>query len=166
MTTPTGEIILTGRGSVLRFARVYGFPPDEVWSAVTEPDRAKRWLGELIVTGETGRLMLGDTDDEAARLRILACDRPYRIEVEWTFPGAAPTHVLVTLAADGPGRTALVLEHTFPGQEPTVLPGYACGWEHYLDALDAYLAGAALPLWSDYYPARLDGWLALVPSGG
>jgi hypothetical protein len=74
--------------------------------------------------------------------------------------------VLVTLATDGPGRTALVLEHTFPGQEPAVLPGYACGWEHYLDALAAHLAGAPLPRWGDYYPARLDGWRALVPSGG
>ena len=163
MTTPTGEIIRTDRGPALRFERRYAFPPDEVWSALTTPERARRWLGELTVGGESARLALGDS---TAELRVVACDRPYRIEVVWTFPGAAPTHVRVTLAADGPDRTALVLEHTFPAEEPAALPGYACGWEHYLDALGAHLTGGPPPDWADYYPARLDGWRAAVPSGG
>src|SRR5437016_360797 len=92
MTTPTGEIIRTDRGAALRFERVYAFPPDEVWSALTTPERAGRWLGELTltgdtVTGDTARLVLGDTPAETAALRVVACDSPYRIEVVWTFPG-------------------------------------------------------------------------------
>ncbi|OLB65121.1 MAG: hypothetical protein AUI10_08215 [Actinobacteria bacterium 13_2_20CM_2_72_6] len=166
MTTPTGEIIRTGQGAALRFEREYAFPPDEVWSALTTPERAGRWLGELSVTGDTARLVLGDTPDEIAELRVVACDRPYRIEVLWTFPGAAPTHLLVTLAPAAADRTALVLVHTFPALEPAHLPGYGCGWQHYLDALGAHLAGAPLPDWADYYPALLEPWRALVPSGG
>jgi uncharacterized protein YndB with AHSA1/START domain len=166
MTTPTGEIIRTDRGPLLRFERVYAFPPDEVWSALTTPERASRWLGELSLTGDTARLVLGESADETAELRVLACERPYRIAVVWTFPEAAPTHLLVTLAPAGPDRTTLVLEHTFPALEPAHLPGYGCGWQHYTDALGAHLAGAPLPAWADYYPGLLDPWRALVPSGG
>jgi uncharacterized protein YndB with AHSA1/START domain len=171
MRTPTGEIIRTDRGAALRFEREYAFPPDEVWSALTTPERVGRWLGELTLTGEggpgdTARLDLGDTPDEGADLRVVACARPYRIEVVWTFPGAAPTHLLVTLAPAGPDRTAVVLEHTFPALEPAHLPGYGCGWQHYVDALGAHLTGAPPPEWSDYYPALLEPWRAAVPSGG
>jgi uncharacterized protein YndB with AHSA1/START domain len=97
----------------------------------------------------------------------VACERPHRVEVDWTFPGAALTHVLVTLAQADADRTVVVLLHIFPAvTDPAGLAGYGCGWQHYVDSLAAYLAGEELPAWSDYYPALLEEWRAVVPSGG
>src|SRR6266545_2000907 len=144
MRTPSGVIIDTDHGPRLRFERQYPYPANEVWSALTTPERVARWLGELRPSGDTTRL-----------------------EVGWEFPDEVRTHVLVTLVLTGAGHTTVVLEHTFPvGHAPSGLAGYGCGWQHYVDSLGAYLAGDPLPEWADYYPGLLDGWRALVSSGG
>jgi uncharacterized protein YndB with AHSA1/START domain len=168
MVTLAGEKVRTERGLALRYEREYRAGIDEVWSALTDPERTHRWLGELRMSGDTGRLVQGDEDEgEYAELRVVGCEPPYRIEVDWTFPGAALTHVLVTLAGAGAGRTLVVLLHTFPAvTDPADLAGYGCGWQHYVDSLAAHLASTELPAWADYYPALLDEWRALVPSGG
>ncbi|SRR6266508_1377855 len=167
MRTPSGVIIDTDHGPRLRFERQYPYPANEVWSALTTPERVARWLGELRPSGDTTRLVMGDGDGEYADLTIVACERPTRIEVGWEFPDEARTHVLVTLVPTGAGHTTVVLEHTFPvGHAPSGLAGYGCGWQHYVDSLGAYLAGDPLPEWADYYPGLLDGWRALVSSGG
>src|SRR2546430_9281832 len=90
MTTPTGEIIRTDRGPALRFERRYAFPPDEVWSALTTPERARRWLGELTIGGGTAPLALGDS---TAQLRGGGCDRPDPVEGVLTLPRAPPAHL-------------------------------------------------------------------------
>jgi uncharacterized protein YndB with AHSA1/START domain len=166
--TPTGEKIRTARGLALRFEREYAADPDEIWEALADPARTARWLGELRPLGDGQRLLMGQEDQgEYADLKVLVCERPHRIELDWTFPGDPGSHVLVELTAVAPGRTGVVLHHTFPAvTDPAALGGYGCGWQYYVDALATHLAGTDLPQWDDYLPGMLAEWRARVPSGG
>ncbi len=164
MTTLPGEIVRVGDESRLRFDRVFRSDIEDVWSAITTPERCRRWLGDPRLTGGKGRLVMGDGDDEWAALEVRECVPPRLIDTDWAFPDSPPTRLRVTLAEDGPDRTRVIMEHTFPAGFPiTRLPGYATGWHHFVDCLDAFLAGEELPDFGDYYPALLDDWRAAVP---
>src|SRR5262249_5137612 len=95
------------RVSVL-LRRDYDAPIDDVWDAVTRPDRLKRWF--MPISGELragGSFQLeGNAGGE-----ILACEPPRLLRV--TFGG--PTSLVeVRLIAQGEGETLLELEHTVP----------------------------------------------------
>src|SRR2546423_1854864 len=143
MPTDLGEIVRTDRGPQLRLAASYPVSAAQVWAALTEPDRVGRWLGRLTLSGTAGRV---DFDDGYADLTVLACDAPHRMEFGWAFDGGVVTSLAVTLSGD----TRVDLEHTFPvDREPAGVAVYGCGWQYYLDALGAHLAGTPLPAWDD-----------------
>jgi uncharacterized protein YndB with AHSA1/START domain len=154
-----GTVVRDGDEYTIHFEREYRGSTDEVWSAITTPERAVRWLGELrgtLAVGERVVLQMGEAEDERADLDILACQRPDRIELGWLFPGEPYTRVVVELRPVAADRTLVVLDHLgFPKEH---IPGYGCGWHHYVDRLAAYLAGEELPAFEDYYPVRLDEW--------
>ncbi len=159
VTTRSGTVERDGEVYALRFERDYQASIGEVWSAMTDPERTRRWLGELHghpAMGETMHLVMGESDDERARLDIVECREPHRVEVGWAFPGAPRTRLVVDLSEVAPDRTHVRLWHT--GWTAQEIPGYGCGWHHYVDALAAYLAGEKLPVFEDYYPALLDEW--------
>ncbi|XPP27186.1 MAG: SRPBCC domain-containing protein [Leucobacter sp.] len=134
---------------------------DEVWDAATSAERIARWF--LPVSGELelgGRYQLeGNAGGE-----ILACTPPadgaaeYR--VTWEFGGGV-TWLTVRLAAEGPERTRLELEHTArtadipPGMWETFGPGATgVGW-------DGGLLGLALHLGAgegSISPEEAAGW--------
>jgi uncharacterized protein YndB with AHSA1/START domain len=163
VTTPSGTVRRSGDEYTIHFEREYAAPIEDVWSAITTPERVTRWFGELRGTPDVGErlvLVMGDGDEDLATLDVVACDRPRRIELGWLFPREPYTRVVVELRPAGPDRTTVTLDHTgFPADH---LPGYGCGWHHYLDAFDAYLAGGAQPAFGEYYPALLDDWRARV----
>ncbi len=161
--TPLGEIRRDGAVLAVVFEREYAAGAEEVWDAITTPERMRRWLGEPVGTlaaGNTVELRLGDSDDAKATVRIDVCDRPDRVEGEWWFPDERPTTLRVRLRSLGGDRTLVTLDHT--GFPPDGTAGYGCGWHHYVDALDAHLRGAPRPDFADYYPALLDQWRAKV----
>ncbi|MCR8670579.1 SRPBCC domain-containing protein [Agrococcus sp. HG114] len=91
-------------------AQRYGAPIDDVWSAVTDPERIARWF--LPVSGD---LRLGgryQTEGNAGG-EILECEPPAdgaaRYRVTWEF-GGGMSWLTLRLASDGPG-TRLELEH-------------------------------------------------------
>lgn len=98
------------RTVVLR--RTYDTPIDDVWGALTNPNRIGRWFLPL-----NGDLRLGGRYqfEGNAGGTILACDRPNRLRATWEFPpGAEGPHseVEVRLEAAGADATRLELEHT------------------------------------------------------
>ena len=126
-------------------AQTYPSPIDDVWSAVTDPERIARWF--LPVTGDLrlgGRYqMQGNAGGE-----ILECEPPsadaghYR--VTWEF-GGGMSWLTVRLAAEGTG-TRLVLEHVAPEADvPTEMWGMfgpgatGVGWDGGLLGLSLHL---------------------------
>ncbi|TWP52620.1 SRPBCC family protein [Lentzea tibetensis] len=122
--------------------RHYKATPDDVWDAITDPDRLVRWF--LPITGDLrvgGRYQLeGNASGE-----IVRCDRPTEIGLTWEMGGGS-TDVIVRLAPDGDEATVLTLEHSpvaadlIPNASPRMW-GLGAGWEMGLRALGKLLNG-------------------------
>lgn len=121
--------------------RGYDAPIGDVWDAVTQPDRIKRWFmpisGELRVGGSFQ--LEGNAGGE-----ILTCEPPRLLRV--TFGG--PTSVVeVRLTTQGDSDTVLEMEHTVPIEMAQSGAGalyVGPGWDGALMGLDMFLRGEAV----------------------
>jgi uncharacterized protein YndB with AHSA1/START domain len=127
--------------NALVIRRVYHATRDELWDAITDPDRLVRWF--LPVSGdlrEGGRFSLeGNASGE-----IVRCDKPNEIALTWEM-GGGTSNVWLRLSPVDTG-TLLELEHSPVPAE--IIPnasmetwGLGAGWEMGLTALGDYLAG-------------------------
>jgi uncharacterized protein YndB with AHSA1/START domain len=133
---------------------------DDLWSALTDPRRLARWMGEV-----KGDLRLGG--EFRARFfasgwegtgRVEACEPPRRLMLLTRQPGQADEHVIeVTLAADG-DQAILVWEER--GMPLDQLAAYGAGIQVHVEDLAAYLAGRgrcdADARWNELLPAYQD----------
>ena len=89
-------------------SRAYDTTVDDLWDALTNPERIPRWF--LPVSGELrlgGRYQFqGNAGGE-----ITACEPPRMVAVTWEGPGGPTSWVTVTLAPEPGGRARLTLEH-------------------------------------------------------
>jgi uncharacterized protein YndB with AHSA1/START domain len=128
--------------------RRYDAPIDDVWDAITDPVRIKRWF--LPVTGD---LRLGGTYqlEGNAGGEIVRCEPPRLLAVTWFFGPKADGDVSVvevTLAEEA-GATLLVLDHAAtvpPDRWNEYGPGaVGVGWDLALLGLSWHLAGQEIP---------------------
>ena len=131
------------RTAVLR--RRYDAPVEDVWDAITTPDRVDRFFlpltGDLRVGGDFA--LQGQAGGE-----ILACDAPRLLRLQWTPADdrGYSDQVEVRLTPDGPDATWLELEHAsiadvFRNDPETGCYGVGTGWEGPLHYLGEYLRG-------------------------
>jgi uncharacterized protein YndB with AHSA1/START domain len=130
-TAEGGEVV-----SVL-LRREYDAPADDVWSAVTDPQRIRRWF--MPVSGDLREG--GDFQLEGnAGGRILRCEPPRLLRT--TF-GGETSIVELRLTPDG-NATTLELEHTVPIEMASSGAGalyVGPGWDGAVMALGLYLDG-------------------------
>jgi uncharacterized protein YndB with AHSA1/START domain len=114
---------------------------DEVWPALTEPDRLARWLGEVdgdLTLGGEYRSHFYSSGAEAVG-RVTACAAPQRFRVVTKGPHAVNEQVIeVTLTPDGDG-TRLVVEQS--GLRLDWLAAFGAGLQIHVEDLAAHLAG-------------------------
>jgi len=148
-----------GKG-VVRMQDRYDTDIDDLWSALTDPRRLARWMGEV-----EGDLRLGG--EFRARFfasgwegtgRVEACEPPRRLLLLTMKPGQPDEHVIeVTLAADG-DQTILVWEER--GMPLDLLAAYGAGIQVHVEDLAAHLAGRercdADARWNELIPAYQD----------
>ena len=168
----TGTDTLGGsEARVVILRRTYAAPIDDVWDALTNPDRIGRWF--LPVSGD---LRLGGSYqfEGNAGGTIVACDAPKRLRATWMMgppEAAAPSEVEVRLSAAGDASTDLVLEHiaVVPDEMwDQYGPGaVGVGWEGGLLGLALHLAGGSIDdptAWAtsdegrDFYARSSAGW--------
>jgi uncharacterized protein YndB with AHSA1/START domain len=124
--------------------REYPAAIEDVWSALTEPDRIKRWFmpisGDLEVGGKFQ--LEGNAGGD-----ILGCEPPSRFKVTFGGPDSV-VEVHLTQAEPGTGaeRTTLQLTHTVP----IAMAGSGAGalfvgpgWDGALMGLGLYVVGEA-----------------------
>lgn len=146
--------------------RTYPTAADDLWDALTVPERVRRWLGALhgeLRPGGAVELRMGDDvpgADDVATCRVLACEPPERLRLDWRFPGEEASRVDVTLVPRGARGTELVLRHTRLADGAA--RGYAGGWHVVVDQLDDHVAGRQVRSWDELFDARL----ALYPAAG
>ncbi len=159
---------------VIVASRSFSTPPQELWSALTDPERLKRWF--LPISGELrvgGRYQL----EGNAGGTLTACEPPKRLAMTWEFGGDV-SWLELRLTAEPGGRTRLELEHTaVPGDHWKQFgPGAAgVGWDLSLLGLDQYttagktvdpLAWPASDEGKDFIRRSSDGWgQAAIASG-
>lgn len=135
-----GSLRSAGRTGIVCVEDCFDTDIDDLWSALTDPARVARWLGDV-----EGDLRLGGTfharffSQWEGTGRIEECDPPQRLRVVTKHVRQTDEHpVEATLTADG-DRTILVIEER--GMPLEHLPDYGAGWQVQLEDLAAYLAG-------------------------
>jgi uncharacterized protein YndB with AHSA1/START domain len=145
-----GSLRSAGGAGVVRMEDRYDTGIDDLWAAITDPDRVARWYGRA-----KGDLRLGGEfrlHVEAAGMdcigRVEECEPPRRLRVttretdeSWREGnGVAPFDETLeaTLIADG-DQTVLVLE--VRGMPLDKVAFYGAGWQLHAEDLAAYLAG-------------------------
>ncbi len=153
VTTPLGQVLRDEEGMRLEFVRTYDDPLDEVWSALTAPDRLARWIGTVSgdpSTGTVGFVMSEDEDATPETVTILACAPPTRLVIDVPTPDGV-WRLSVTLQALG-GSTQLTFTQRLA--EPYDASSVGPGWHYSLDRLGAVVATVPIPdSFDDYYPA-------------
>ena len=151
MSERNGQLLVDGDRAVLKFERRLPFSIDAVWSAITEPAEREQWFGETTIEPREGGLIdmvaTGPPlPPERKRMtgRILVWDPPNVLEHEWKQPIVEDGVVRYELTADGDGT---ILRFTHRGLGARNATGFRGGTHAYLDRLEAYLAGGALPDW-------------------
>lgn len=138
-TLPAGE------ARVVTLSRTYPAAVDDVWDAVTSPERLPRWFLPL-----SGDLRVGGTYDLEGNAsgEIRVCDAPRHLQVTWvSAPDAPPDSSVVDVRLEPAGDgTRLTLEHTAvtpPEFWDQFGPGaVGVGWDGALLGLGLHLAGA------------------------
>ncbi len=161
-TEKLGSAVEDRDGRHLRFERTLPFPLEDVWSAVTVPERLALWFGQLAGDPGSGRVELLMTAEEGAEpdpVTIHECHRPHRLRV--TLGGEDDDWSLELTLDPVDGGTDLVFVHHLRGCDDARCLGP--GWQLYLDRLEAVLGGAAVPDDFDrYYPALADAYRVAV----
>lgn len=162
---------------VQTLSQTYPSPVEDVWSAVTEPDRIARWF--LPVSGDLrrgGRYQLeGNAGGE-----VLECEAPAegsaRYRITWEMMGAV-SWVSVRLTDEG-GSTRLVLEHSVrdtgepsqfwdtygPGATGVGWDGGLLGLAQHLGAIEGSLTPEEAEAWAStdegrtFYRGTADAW--------
>jgi uncharacterized protein YndB with AHSA1/START domain len=137
-----------GPGKAVRLRRDYDAPIEDVWDALTNPERIGRWF--LPISGDYrlgGRYQF----EGNAGGRIVECDQPNRLKVTWEYgeaTEAVTSEVVLRLSTVDGGATRFELEHT------AVVPDEAwaeygpgavgVGWDGGLLGLTLHLRGGSV----------------------
>jgi len=157
-----------GKGAV-RMQDRYDTDIDDLWSALTDPRRLARWIGEV-----EGDLRLGGqfrahffTSGWEGTGRVEACEPPHRWLVrtkDADDPDNPDEHAIeATLTADG-DQTILVIEER--GMPPDQLAAYGAGVQVHVEDLAAHIASRERRDMQERWAELLPTYQALAASVG
>jgi len=161
-----------GEGVTVLLGRVYDGAVEDVWAALTDPERIRRWF--YPVSGDLragGKFQLeGNAGGD-----ILACEPPRLLRL--TFGGPLSL-VELRLSPDGAERTRLELEHTVPIEMARSGAGalyVGPGWDGAFLALGLFLQGvvaedpvaaANSPEAREFTLRSVHAWVSVVEASG
>jgi uncharacterized protein YndB with AHSA1/START domain len=145
---------------VVRMQDRYDVAPEDVWSALTDPDRLRHWFGHVEGELSAGGEFRVDITLGGPRVgRVERCEPVRHLSVTMRDPEPRPgqpaqTVIEAELVADGSG-TKLVWQER--GMPVDLLPAYGAGIQIHVEHLADYLNGRELrdaeTRWSQLFPA-------------
>lgn len=143
-----------GDTALVHVEDVYPTTPEDLWAAITEPERLARWLAEVsgdLVVG--GAFTIRFTSSWEGTGTVDVCEAPHRLVVTTTEDDGGSTELEARITPEGDGARLVVEDRGLPVD---AAPFHAAGWQVHLEDLAAALAGRATSDWS----AR---WHELMP---
>ena len=160
------RIIDAKEAHVVTISQSYDTDQNDLWDAVTNIERIPRWLMPI-----SGDLTVGGSYqlEGQAGGTVLTCDPPKNFTATWEFGGGV-SWIDVTVSADGPGRSRLVIEHIAHVDDhwDQFGPGaVGMGWDSMVLGLAIHVAtGAAIdPSFGEQWIVTDDGRRFLTLSG-
>lgn len=125
----------------MRFERRYEASPEEVWSALTEPDSIRRWLfaDAVLEPWVGGAFGLAWSGGERAGGSVRVWEPPRVLEVDWDH-GELHTVLRIEVMAAESGAV-LVLDHRNVTAKAAL--GIGPGWHAHLEGLGELLSGGS-----------------------
>jgi uncharacterized protein YndB with AHSA1/START domain len=128
---------------------------DDLWSALTEPERLARWIadveGDLSVGGEFNARFTSSWEGPG---RVDVCEPPHRLLLTMN-PGEEDETVIEALLNAEGGGTRLVIEER--GLPIDGLASHGAGWQAHIEDLAALISGRDRTDWRSR-------WSELTPS--
>jgi uncharacterized protein YndB with AHSA1/START domain len=144
-----------GKG-IVRMEDRFDTDIDDLWSALTDPRRLARWIGDVegdLRLGGEFRFRFFASGSEGTG-RVDACEPPRLLLLTMALGQPDEDVIEATLTADG-GQTILVWEER--GMPLNLLAAYGAGVQIHVEDLAAYLAGRerveAAARWDELQPA-------------
>jgi uncharacterized protein YndB with AHSA1/START domain len=133
---------------------------DDLWGALTDPDRLAHWFGEVqgdLSQGGEFRVRIALSGERTGQ--VDACEPPQRLLLTMRDPDPRPgqpeqTVIEARLIAEG-AQTRLVWEER--GMPVDLLPAYGAGIQIHVEHLADYISGRELrdveARWNELFPA-------------
>lgn len=133
---------------------------DDLWGALTDPDRLARWYGEVegeLSAGGEFRVLIALAGERTGRVET--CEPRHRLVLTMRDPDPQPgqpeqTVLEAQLIAEG-AQSRLVWEER--GMPANLLPAYGAGIQIHVEHLADYISGRELcsveARWNDLFPA-------------
>jgi uncharacterized protein YndB with AHSA1/START domain len=144
-----------GKG-VVRMEDRFDTDIDDLWSALTDPGRLARWIGEVggdLRLGGEYRFHFFSSGAEGTG-RVEECDPPRHLLLAHGLDQESTRVIEATLAAAGDQTVLVVEERGMPLEQ---LAGYGAGIQVHIEHLGAHIAGRELPdadaRWDELQPA-------------
>ena len=157
--TQLGTITEVDGRHVLVQTRQFSAPVEDVWAAVTEPERLARWIGTWTGDPAAGsvhfRMLFEGDEHEGESMEIRVCEPPHRLHL--TSRVGDEVWLLELDLSHEDGVTTLTFSQ--PGVAKEQVGEVGPGWDYYLDRLVDAETGAdpaGRDFERDYYPALSD----------
>ncbi|MCV7158364.1 SRPBCC family protein [Mycolicibacterium brisbanense] len=173
-----GRVLEAGEAHVVTIGQTYPTDAEDLWDALTNPERIPRWF--LPISGDLevgGRYQL----EGNAGGTVLSCDPPREFTATWEFNGAI-SWIEVRVFDDGAERSRFELAHIARADDPIWQqygPGaVGIGWELGMCGLTIHLSTgervdpAAFEQWSmgedgrTFVTEAAEGWHRAAVDGG
>jgi uncharacterized protein YndB with AHSA1/START domain len=143
-----------GRG-VVTVQDVYDTTVEDLWAAITQPERLRRWIAE--VEGDLrvgGRVTMRFTSSWSGTGEVRVCEAPHRLVVASREDDGSETEIEAVVSPEG-DRARLVVEERGLPEDPSA---YAAGWQVHLEDLGAALAGRPTSDWEARWHELIGGY--------
>jgi uncharacterized protein YndB with AHSA1/START domain len=150
-----GTLLAADGKGVVRMEDRYDTSIDDLWSALTDPQRLARWVAE--VSGDLrpgGDLRASFTSGWEGPGRLDECEPPRRLLLTLDPGREDETVIEAELFAEGDQTRLVVEERGLPLGE---LAAHGAGWQVHVEDLAAYLEGRERVDW-------LHRWIEITPS--
>ena len=141
----TGTLHSMGGVGVVRMEDRYATDIDDLWSALTKPDRLTRWIAD--VDGDLrpgGQFHARFTSGWEGPGRVDVCEPPHRLLLTMD-PGTLDETVIEAELREESAHTLLVIEER--GIPVPELAAHGAGWQAHVEDLGAYLGGRTRADW-------------------